>query len=110
MEKRRLLLPILCQIICILERAEKYNLYKIICKRSYFSLFTKFPAKNGEPTPLKNSASARRTATHQEKRKFSSDDKLRNKRQNHRRNNSSHASRSASQHWIRNLKILPMFG
>ena len=54
----------LLEIICILERGEKHNPYKIIRKRNYFSLITKFPAKNGESTLLKNSASARGTATH----------------------------------------------
>ena len=70
----------LLEIICIIERGEKHNSYKIIPKKNYFSLITKFPAKNGESTPLKNYTSARGTATHQEKREFSSDDKLRNKR------------------------------
>ena len=46
--KRRVLLPILCQMTCILEREEKQNSYKIIRKRNYFSLITKFPAKNGD--------------------------------------------------------------
>ena len=94
----------LLEIICILERGGKHNSYKIICKRKYFSLITKFPAKNGELTPLKNCASARQTATHQEKREFSSDDKLPNKRRKRRRNKSSHASRSASQHTDKKLK------
>ena len=88
----------LLEIFCILERGEKHNSYKIIRKRNYFSLITKFPAKNGESIPLKNCASARRTTTHQEKREFSSDDKLANKRRKRRRNKSSHASRSASHH------------
>ena len=66
--------------ICILERGERHNSYKIIRKRNYFALITKFPAKNGELAPLKNCASARGTAPHQEKREFSSDDKLPNKR------------------------------
>ena len=86
------------EIICFLERGEKHNCYKIIHKRNYFSFITKFPAKNGESTPLKNCASAQRTATHQEKREFSSDDKLPNKRRKRRRNKFSHASTSASQH------------
>ena len=93
----------LLEIICILERGEKHNPYKIIRKRNYFSLITKFPAKNGESTPLKNCASARGTATHQDKREFSSDDKLPNKRRK-RRNKSSHASRSASQQKDKKLK------
>ena len=46
------------EMICILERREKHNSYKIIRKRNYFSLITKFPAKNGELSPLKNCASA----------------------------------------------------
>ena len=94
----------LLEIICILKRGEKHNVYKIIRKRNYFSLITKFPAKNGESTPLKNCSSARRTATHQEKREFSSEDKLRNKRRKHRRNKSSHASTSASHHTDKKLK------
>ena len=96
----------LLEIICILERGEKHNSYKIIRKRNYFSLITctKFPAKNGELSPLKNCASARGTATHQEKREFSSDDKLPNKRRKRRRNKSSHASRSASQQKDKKLK------
>ena len=94
----------LLEIICILERGEKHNPYKIIRKRNYFSLITKFPAKNGESTPLKNCASARGTATHQDKREFSSDDKLPNKRRKRRRNKSSHASRSASQQKDKKLK------
>ena len=93
----------LLEIICILERGEKHNPYKIIRKRNYFSLITKFPAKNGS-TPLKNCASARGTATHQDKREFSSDDKLPNKRRKRRRNKSSHASRSASQQKDKKLK------
>ena len=49
----------LLEIICILERGEKHNSYKIIRKGNYISFITKFPAKNGESTPLKNCASAR---------------------------------------------------
>ena len=94
----------LLEIICILERGEKHISYKIIRKRNHFSLITKFPAKNGVSTPLKNCASARGTATHQEKREFSSDDKLPNKRRKRRRNKSSHASRSASQQKDKKLK------
>ena len=90
--------------ICILERGERHNSYKIIRKRNYFSLITTFPAKKGELTPLKNCASARGTATHQEKREFCSDDKLPNKRRKRRRNKSSHASRSASQQKDKKLK------
>ena len=59
---------------------------------------------NFPPTPLKNCASARGTATHQDQREFSSDDKLPNKRRKRRRNKSSHASRSASHHTDKKLK------
>ena len=94
----------LLEVICILERGKKHNPYKIIRKRNYFSLITKLPAKNGESTPLKNCASARGTATHQDQREFSSDDKLPNKRRKRRRNKSSHASRSASHLMDKKLK------
>ena len=94
----------LLEIICVLERGERHISYEIIRKMNYFSLITKFPAKNGETTPLKNCTSARGTATHQEKREFSSDDKLPNKRRKLRRNKSSHASRSASQQKDKKLK------
>ena len=48
----------LLEIICILERGEKHNPYKIIRKRNYFSLITKFSAKNGDLTPSRNSNSS----------------------------------------------------
>ena len=86
----------LLEVICILERGKKHNSYKIIRKRNYFYLITKFPTKNGESTPLKNCASARGTATHQDQREFSSDDKVPNKRRKRRRNKSSHASQDSS--------------
>ena len=66
----------LIEIICILERDEKCHSYKIIRKRKYFTLVTKFPAKNGESTPLKNYASGRQTASHQDKKEVSSEEKL----------------------------------
>ena len=86
----------LLEIICILEKGDlKRHSYKIIRKRNYFSLITKFPAKNGGSTPLKNSASAQRTGTHQDKQVLSSDNKLRkNKRRKLGKNISSpHASK-----------------
>ena len=83
----------LIEIICILEKLKKHNSYKI---RNYFSLITKFPAKSRD--------SAQRTATHQEKREFFSDNKLPNKRRKRRRNKTSHASRSASQQKDKKLK------
>ena len=65
----------LIEIICILERDEKCHSYKTIRKRKYFTLVTKFPARNGESTPLKNYASGRQTASHQDKKEVSSEEK-----------------------------------
>ena len=90
--------PHRCHCVVVLEQDT------FIRKRNYFSLITKFPAKNGESRPLKSYACARGTATHQEKRDFSSDDKLRNKRRKRRRNKSSHACKSASKHTDKKLK------
>ena len=47
----------LLEIISILERGKKHHSYKIIRNRSHFSLIAKFPAGNGETTPLENNAS-----------------------------------------------------
>ena len=69
MDKKKPKYSNLC--IFILERGEKYNLYKSIRKRNNFSLITKFPDKNERSTPLKNSSSAQRTATHQDKKEVS---------------------------------------
>ena len=88
----------LLEVICILERGKKHNSYKIIRKRNYVSLITKFPADAIE------GPSARGTATHQDQRDFSSDNKLPNKRRKRRRKKSSHASRSASHHTDKKLK------
>ena len=66
----------LLEIICILERDEKCHLYKIIRKRNYFTLVTKFPAKNGESKPLKNNTSGRQTASQKDKKEVSSKEKL----------------------------------
>ena len=70
----------LMEIICILERDEKCHSYKIIRKRNYFTLVNKFPAKNGDLTPLKNNASGRQTASHQDKKEVSSKEKLPNRK------------------------------
>ena len=99
----------LLEIICILERGEKHNSYKIIRKRNYFSLITKFPAKNGESTPLKNYASARGTATHQEKRKFSSTTSCEIKGENVEGTTLHMLLNLQVNIRIGNLKILPMF-
>ena len=66
----------LLDIICILERDEKYNTYKIIRNRNNFSLIAKFPAENAESTPLKNNTSVQQTASYQDKKQISSGDKL----------------------------------
>ena len=66
-------------IICILERDERHHLYKIVRNRTGFSLIAKFATKNVESTPLKNNASVQQTASHQDKKQLSSEDKLRNK-------------------------------
>ena len=49
-------------------RGEKGHWYKIIQKRNYFSLITKFLAKNGESTPLKNNSSIQRASNNQDKK------------------------------------------
>ena len=100
----------LLEIICILERGEKHNSYRIIRKRNYFSLITKFPAKNGESTPLKNCTSARGTATYQEKREFSSNDNLPKKGESVEGTNLHMLLDLQVTRRIRNLKILPMLG
>ena len=65
-------------IICILERNEKHPSYKTIRNRNKFSLIAKFPAKHAESTPLRT-----QLASHQDKKQFSSEDMLRNKRRKH---------------------------
>ena len=96
----------LLEIICILERGKKHHSYKIIRTRNHFSLITKFPAKNGDSTPLKNNASVQQTASHQEKKRVSSDDKLSSrKRKRGKKESSRHASgiKPASQHTDKKL-------
>ena len=70
----------LIEIICILERGKKCHWYKIIRKRNYSTLVTKFLTKNGEWTPLKNNASGQQTASHQDKKEVSSEEKLPNEK------------------------------
>ena len=96
----------LLEIICILERGEKCHSYKIIRKRNYFTLVTKFPAKNGESMPLKSGASGRQTASHQDKKEVSSEEKLPNRKRKHRKNKSQLVLLTNIR--IRKLKILPM--
>ena len=96
----------LLDIICILERDEKYHSYKIIRNKKTFSLIAKFGAKNEETTPLKNNASAQNTARYQDKKQVSSEDmKLcKSKRKRGKKVSSPHASgvKSESQHSDKN--------
>ena len=96
--------------ICILVRGERHNSYKIIRKRNYFSLITKFPAKNGELTPLKDCASALGTATHQEKREFLPTTSYRIKGESVEGTNLHMLLDLQVNKRIKNSKILPMFG
>ena len=79
----------LLDIICILERDKRHHSYKIVRNRTGFSLIVKFGAKNVESTPLKNNASVQQTASHQDKKQLSSENKLRNKRRKRGRRYSS---------------------
>ena len=94
----------LLDIIYILERDEKHHPYKIIRNKNNFSLIVKFGAKNAETTPLKNNASAKRTARYQDKKQVSSEDKLcKSKRKRGKKKSSPRASgKSASQHTDKN--------
>ena len=94
----------LLEIIRILERGEKCHSYKIIRKRNYFTLVTKFPAKNRESTPLKNNASDRQTASHQDKKEVSSEEKLPKRKWKRIKNKLVLLTNIR----IRKLKILPM--
>ena len=98
----------LLEIICILERGEKHHSYKIIRNRNNFTVIAKFPARNGEPTPLKKNASVQQTASHQEKKRVSSEDKLSSrKRKRGKKESSSHASgiKPASQRTEKKLDV-----
>ena len=64
-------------------------LYKIVRKRNDLTLVTKFPAKNGESSPLKNNTSSGQTASHQDKKEVSSKGKLPNRNWKHRKDKSS---------------------
>ena len=93
----------LIEIICILERDEKCHSYKIIRKRKYFTLVTKFLTKNGETTPLKNYASGRQTASHQDKKEVSSEEKPLNRKPKRKKNKYStlpSGPKSAKQHSV----------
>ena len=83
----------LLEIISILERGKMHHSYKIIHNRNHSKLIAKFPARNGEPTPLKTNASVQQTASHQEKKRVSSEDKLSSrKRKQGKKDSSPHAS------------------
>ena len=97
----------LLDIICILERDERHHSYKIVRNRTGFSLIAKFGTKNVESTPLKNSASVEQTASYQDKKQLSSEDKLQNKwRKCGMKYSSSRVSGTtfSSQHTDKNLK------
>ena len=66
----------LLDIICILESDEKHHSHKIIRNKNTFSLIAKFGAKNEETTPLKNNASAQKTACYHDKKQVSSENTL----------------------------------
>ena len=98
----------LLEIICILERGEKHHSYKIIRNRNHFSVIAKFPTRNVEPTPFKNNASVQQTASHQEKKRVSSEDKLSSrKRKSGKKESSSRASgiKLASQRTEKKLDV-----
>ena len=98
----------LLEIICILERGKQHHSYKIIRNRYHFVLIAKFPARNGEPMPLKNNVSVQQTASHQEKKRVSSEDKLSSRKQKRGKKDSSpHASgiKPASQHTDKKLDV-----
>ena len=98
----------LLEIICILERGKQHHSYKIIRNRNHFALIAKFPARNGEPTPLKNNASVQQTASHQEKKRVSSEDKLSSRKlKRGKKDSSPHASgiKPASQHTEKKLDV-----
>ena len=101
----------LLDIICILERDEKHHPYKIIRNKNNFSLIVKFGDKNAETTPLKNNASAKRTASYQDKKQVSSEDKLCKSKRKRGKKNLHHVLLESLQVniWTR-IKILPMSG
>ena len=100
----------LLEIICILERGEKHISYKIIRKRNYFSLITKFPTKNGVSTPLKNCASARGTALIRIREIFLLTTSYQVKGESVEGTNRHMLLDLQVNKRIRNRKILPMFG
>ena len=67
-----------------------------------FTLVTKFPAKNGESTPLKNIASGPQTASHQDKKEVSCRGKLQNRKWKRRKNKSS--TRASNKHTDKKIK------
>ena len=99
----------LLEIIRILERGEKHHSYKIIRNRNHFSprLIAKFYARKGEPTPLKNNASVQQTASHQEKKRVSSEDKLSSRKRKRGKKESRSASgiKPASQRTEKKLDV-----
>ena len=66
----------LLDIICILETKSTIQTRLYGIKRLKNTLIVKFGAKDEETTPLKNNASAQKTARYQDKKQVSSEDKL----------------------------------
>ena len=83
-------------------------MYKIVRNRNHISLIAKFPARNGEPTPLKNNVSVQQTVIHQETKGVSSEGKLSSrKRKRVKKESSTHASgiKPASQRTEKKLDV-----
>ena len=98
-------------IICILERDEKHHPYKILRNKNNFSLIVKFGAKNAETTPLKNNASAIKTALIRTRNKFLPKTSCVNQSESMERKNLHHVLLESLQDNIRTrIKILPMSG
>ena len=100
----------LLEIICILERVEKHKSYKIIHKRNYFSLITKFPAKNGESTPLKNCPPLEEQQLIRKRENFLPTTSYQIKGESIEGTNLHMLLDLQVNKRIRNLKIFPMFG
>ena len=91
-----------------MREGKQHHSYKIIRNRNHFSLIAKFPARNDEPTPLKNNASVQHTESHQEKKQVSSEEKLSSRKgKRGKKESSSHASgiKPASQQTEKKLDV-----
>ena len=99
----------LLEIICIHEREEKHNSYRIIRKRNYFSLITKFSAKNKESSSLKNCASLTEQQLIRKRENFILMTSYQIKGESVEGTNLHMLLDLPVNKRIRNLKILPMF-